>query len=456
MTAPVPARRRRERRCAGRARRSGRPGGQLGQRSLAGDEVGPELLGGRRLVAGVPALGVPDDEVPLEAGRVVLEGAEQAADVAAALGARRDVVGAGDEPVRVRSAPARVSRGSRPTWSRSRSSWARRSSTRRAYSSAAGSRLRGGSAAGRRGRRRAGRPRAARGRVRSPAPGAWPGRERGPVERGVEPPPDQGREPLALGAAHPPAVPGGEQELVPVGGGLPQGHRQGEVGGELVGAGGPLRRRVEVVELGPASAQPGLEGGEVGLHGRRVERLTEPARAVGGGQGGHGVRPYAGSAGWAPGPSVGASQWLYAREPRPVGAHLLEHAVDEADQVDLVRRDADAVRLVGERLAGQHDGVGVLGGQPREDRVVAGDGVDLAPPGTARGSPVWLAAGDRDRRRGEPDEVVHARGAAPGRRPSCRRGRTVPVMSDPLRTRIFCPALVVLRSRRRCSSTGRR
>ena len=67
--------------------------------------------------------------------------------------------------------------------------------------------------------------------------------------------------------------------------------------------------------------------------------------------------------------------------PGPVGPHLLEHRVHEPHQVDLVGGDADAVGLVGEGGLVGHDGVRVLGGQAREHRVVAGDRVDLDPPG---------------------------------------------------------------------------
>src|SRR4026208_2496928 len=56
--------------------------------------------------------------------------------------------------------------------------------------------------------------------------------------------------------------------------------------------------------------------------------------------------------------------------PRAVGAHPLEDAVDEADHVDVVGRYADAVRLLGERLLVEDDGVRVLGCQAREHRVV--------------------------------------------------------------------------------------
>jgi hypothetical protein len=56
----------------------------------------------------------------------------------------------------------------------------------------------------------------------------------------------------------------------------------------------------------------------------------------------------------------------------------LEQIVDLVAQGGVVAVQADAVRLRGERLADDLELVGPLGGEALEDRVVGGDGVDLA------------------------------------------------------------------------------
>ena len=124
------------------------------------------------------------------------------------------------------SGPARGRRGRGPVRPR------RAAPAVRACRSASDGRDPAGPAARRPARRTAGRPRAARRPAPRPARGgaATSGGCRGP-RRGVEPSPDEGRQPGQLGGADPPGVPGGHEQVVAVGDRLPQRHREQQVAG---------------------------------------------------------------------------------------------------------------------------------------------------------------------------------------------------------------------------------
>ena len=132
--------------------------------------------------------------------------------------------------------------------------------------------------------------------------------------RRVEPPPDQGREALQLGAAHPPGVPGRHEQVVPVGHGLPQRHREQQVAGVRRTVGRTEGRLVEHVELGLALVAPGAQGLEVAQRLLGDEGLAEPPGSgrCGGAvrHGDHGARPYTGWGGAGALPSESASQVL--------------------------------------------------------------------------------------------------------------------------------------------------
>ena len=112
------------------------------------------------------------------------------------------------------------------------------------------------------------------------------------VEAGVEPAPDQRGEALALGRADPAGVPRGQQQVVAVGDGLPQRHRQQDVGGERLGVGRLQGRLVQPVQLGAALVAPRPERLEVVQRILRRERRAEAARCArrGGGRGRRGHR----------------------------------------------------------------------------------------------------------------------------------------------------------------------
>ena len=135
-----------------------------------------------------------------------------------------------------------------------------------------------------------------------------------PRGRRIEPPPDQGREAGQLGGADPPAVPGRHEEVVPVGHGLPQRHREQQVAGVRRAVGRTEGRLVEHVELGLARVTPGAQGLEVVQGVLRDEGLAEPpggGRCGGAvGRGDHGARPYTGCGGAGALPSESASQVL--------------------------------------------------------------------------------------------------------------------------------------------------
>ena len=140
--------------------------------------------------------------------------------------------------------------------------------------------------------------------------------------------------------------------------------------------------------------------------------------------------------------------------PRAVGAHPLEHAVDEPDHVDLVQRDADAVRLLGEGRLVEDDGVRVLRRQAGEHGVVAGDRVDLALLEQHQAAGVVVGA-DRLGVRGEPDQVVHAGRTERGADPVPGQGGQ-PGDVGALADQDLLAGLVVLRREARWTSSGRR
>ena len=233
------------------------------QRLGAGRQVGAQLARRLELVAGVAAPGVADDQVALEGRGVALE------------------------------RPSRPPT-SAPRWARSVTSASRWSSVGEPVDGGvardrgleadlvadplelgaqlldpggvrvgAGHQRQRGRAAVRPARRRAGRPPAAR----------RPGDAGGVL---VEPAPDQGGDPVALGDADPAAVPGRPHQLPAVGDRLPQRERQHHVGGDLVAALGRERGGVELVELEAARAHPVVERAQVGLErgglGRGADR----------------------------------------------------------------------------------------------------------------------------------------------------------------------------------------
>ena len=104
--------------------------------------------------------------------------------------------------------------------------------------------------------------------------------EDGGVEGRVEAAVDQRRQAFALGLQHATATPDGEQQLEPVRDGLPERHRQRHVAGQLVLARRRQRGGVQLVELVLAEAHPGVQLGEVRLHGHHLDRLPQPPGRV--------------------------------------------------------------------------------------------------------------------------------------------------------------------------------
>src|SRR6266851_3914761 len=76
--------------------------------------------------------------------------------------------------------------------------------------------------------------------------------------------------------------------------------------------------------------------------------------------------------GWRRGGDRGGDPVGVTGRPPTVAAHLREHGVDEPDEFGMLLGDRQAVRLIGEARAHQ-PGVGILGGQAGQDRVVGGD-----------------------------------------------------------------------------------
>ena len=253
------------------------PGRELLERRGAGEQVLAELGGRGRAVAGVAALGAADDQVALEERGVVLERAEQPADVAAALQALGDVLDADGEvvPVLLGARPAAVGL-ERHLVAEPVEGGAQvldpggvgvgGGVEGEALAQLPGQRVGQSARLRQRHGERTGRRTGRRGALG----------EHGRVEGGVEAAVDQRREPLALGFEHATAVPDREQQLQPVGDGLPQRHRQRHVVGELVLVWRGERGGVQLVELVLAVAHPRVEIGEVGLHGHHLDRLPQP------------------------------------------------------------------------------------------------------------------------------------------------------------------------------------
>ena len=283
----------------GEARGRARPRRRSGRRGHAAPRRGPRARRAGRCARASSWASARRFDAPTMRSRsarrgVVLQRAEQPADVGAPLGpgqSRR-------RPAR-RACPASAlgglvrRAGSRSTRSRTRSTEARSGRRRAGGRPPTGRRPAARAASG----QRVGEPAGLGQRDGQRAAGAVRQPARRPRAVGVEPAPDQRGEALQLGRPDPAGVPGGHEQVVAVGDGLPERHREQHVAGER--RPGP-RRRGRPRRAGRARrlrcVAPGAEGLEVA---QRVRRRPAPGRAgpgavgavVAAGRRDHGVRP---------------------------------------------------------------------------------------------------------------------------------------------------------------------
>ena len=208
------------------------PGGEVAQRRAARLQLGAQRPRPGLVVGVGAAVRRTDDEVALGPGGVLLQRAEQAADVGAALDPGQHVGDAVVEPVEHRGSGGvvlgrlAVDEVAHPLHRGAQRAQPRLLVRLRRVEPEPGPQ---------RGGQRVGQP-AGLGQRHGQRAGRHGGGAvtssgcRG-ARRRVEPPPDQGRQPGQLGGADPPGVPGGHQQVVAVGDGLPQRHGEQQVAG---------------------------------------------------------------------------------------------------------------------------------------------------------------------------------------------------------------------------------